>query len=184
MLVAMMADRCRDRDAPARDLLPGDGTPDRQFVWGARIRLRQPEALRRAVQCPERIVLLVTAAAACVRRARLAVAVRTPGAGIRCRRDRVPRCATPTSWPAGGTGSSVAASGIAASPTASRSLRSVSPACTPGRGRRTTTAAAVACVACVAVALSVFQMLQYWTGVLPFSDTTWDQYRAVFLRMK
>ena len=51
-------------------------------------------------------------------------------------------------------------------------------------GRRTMTAAAVACVASVAVALSVFQMLQYWTGVLPFSDTTWDQYRAVFLRMK
>jgi hypothetical protein len=50
--------------------------------------------------------------------------------------------------------------------------------------RRTTTAAIVACVASVAVALSVFQMLQYWAGVLPFSDTTWDQYRAVFLRMK
>ena len=31
-------------------------------------------------------------------------------------------------------------------------------------------------------ALSIFQMLQYWHGVLPMSDTTWDQYRAVFLR--
>ena len=30
-------------------------------------------------------------------------------------------------------------------------------------------------LASVAVALSVFQMLQYWDGVLPFSDTTWDQ---------
>jgi hypothetical protein len=50
--------------------------------------------------------------------------------------------------------------------------------------RRTTTAAAVACIASVAVALSVFQMLQYWSGVLPFSDTTWDQYRAMFLRMQ
>ena len=30
----------------------------------------------------------------------------------------------------------------------------------------------------LAVALSVFQMLQYWNGALPFSDTTWDQYRA------
>jgi hypothetical protein len=38
-------------------------------------------------------------------------------------------------------------------------------------------------VATLAVALSVFQMLQYWNGVLPFSDTTWDQYRAIFLRL-
>jgi hypothetical protein len=51
-------------------------------------------------------------------------------------------------------------------------------------GRRTTTAAAVACIASVAVALSLFQMLQYWNGVLPFSDTTWEQYRDVFLRIK
>lgn len=38
-------------------------------------------------------------------------------------------------------------------------------------------------VAC-AVSLSVFQMLQYWNGVLPFSDLTWDQYRALFLRLR
>ena len=31
-------------------------------------------------------------------------------------------------------------------------------------------------------ALSIFQMLQYWHGVLPMSDTTWPQYRSVFLR--
>jgi hypothetical protein len=31
-------------------------------------------------------------------------------------------------------------------------------------------------------ALSIFQMLQYWHGVLPMADTTWDQYRHVFLR--
>ena len=31
-------------------------------------------------------------------------------------------------------------------------------------------------------ALSIFQMLQYWHGVLPMSDTTPAQYRAVFLR--
>jgi hypothetical protein len=31
-------------------------------------------------------------------------------------------------------------------------------------------------------ALSMFQMLQYWHGVLPMSDLTWPQYRAVFLR--
>jgi hypothetical protein len=31
-------------------------------------------------------------------------------------------------------------------------------------------------------ALSLFQMLQYWHGVLPMSDVTWSQYRGVFLR--
>jgi hypothetical protein len=31
-------------------------------------------------------------------------------------------------------------------------------------------------------ALSVFQMLQYWQGVLPMSDMTWPQYRSSFLR--
>jgi hypothetical protein len=32
------------------------------------------------------------------------------------------------------------------------------------------------------VALSLFQMLQYWNGVMPISDVTWEQYKAVFLR--
>jgi hypothetical protein len=41
--------------------------------------------------------------------------------------------------------------------------------------RRTVTA-----VVSLAIALNLFQMLQYWNHVLPFSDTTWDQYRAVF----
>ena len=31
-------------------------------------------------------------------------------------------------------------------------------------------------------ALSLFQMLQYWHGVLPMSDTTLAQYRTIFLR--
>jgi hypothetical protein len=30
-------------------------------------------------------------------------------------------------------------------------------------------------------ALSIFQMLQYWHGVLPASDLTWSGYREVFL---
>ena len=42
---------------------------------------------------------------------------------------------------------------------------------------------AVAGLATVAVGLSVFQMLQYWNGVLPMADMTWDQYRAIFLRL-
>lgn len=31
-------------------------------------------------------------------------------------------------------------------------------------------------------ALSVFQMLQYWHGVMPMSDVTWRRYKALFLR--
>ena len=40
------------------------------------------------------------------------------------------------------------------------------------------------CVTTALVALSVFQMLQYWNGVLPMSDMTWEQYRAIFLRFQ
>lgn len=48
---------------------------------------------------------------------------------------------------------------------------------------RTGTRTMVAAVATAAlVFLSLFQMLQYWNGVLPISDITWDQYKAVFLR--
>ncbi len=42
----------------------------------------------------------------------------------------------------------------------------------------------VSALVCAAVALSLVQMLQYWNGVLPFSDTTWDQYRRLFLRLR
>jgi hypothetical protein len=40
----------------------------------------------------------------------------------------------------------------------------------------------VAAVVVLLCALSVFQMLQYWHGVLPMSDVTWPQYRSIFLR--
>ena len=42
----------------------------------------------------------------------------------------------------------------------------------------------VAIVATAAVVLSVAQMIQYWIGVLPMSDTTWAQYQALFLRFR
>jgi len=42
----------------------------------------------------------------------------------------------------------------------------------------------VALYAATVVCLSVAQMLQYWTGNLPYSDTTWDQYRESFLRFR
>ena len=48
----------------------------------------------------------------------------------------------------------------------------------PGRRR------AAATIVTLAVALSIVQMLQYWNGVLPISDTTWAQYRAAFLRFR
>ena len=32
-------------------------------------------------------------------------------------------------------------------------------------------------------ALSMFQMLQYWNGVLPASDLTWAAYKALFLTL-
>ncbi len=41
--------------------------------------------------------------------------------------------------------------------------------------------AATVLVVCLC-ALSMFQMLQYWHGVLPISDITWARYKAVFLR--
>jgi hypothetical protein len=35
---------------------------------------------------------------------------------------------------------------------------------------------------CALVLLSMFQMLQYWNGVMPISDITWEQYKSLFLR--
>jgi len=43
---------------------------------------------------------------------------------------------------------------------------------------------AIAIAATAAVLLSIAQMTQYWIGVLPTLDTTWAQYRALFLRFR
>jgi hypothetical protein len=43
---------------------------------------------------------------------------------------------------------------------------------------------AVTVVVVLAIALNLFQIFQYWNHVLPFSDTTWDQYRAAFSRWR
>ena len=40
---------------------------------------------------------------------------------------------------------------------------------------------AAAVVLTVAIALSQFQMIQYWNGRVPYENTTWAQYRALFL---
>jgi hypothetical protein len=42
----------------------------------------------------------------------------------------------------------------------------------------------IAIVSAAAVLLSVAQMIQYWIGVLPMSDTTWAQYQDLFLRFR
>jgi hypothetical protein len=42
--------------------------------------------------------------------------------------------------------------------------------------------AVAATVVVLLCALSMFQMLQYWHGVIAISDTTWSDYKAVFLR--
>jgi hypothetical protein len=49
--------------------------------------------------------------------------------------------------------------------------------------QRTITSAAIA-LASIATLLSVVQMIQYWLRIVPFSDTTWDQYRDLFLRLR
>ncbi|MEP6593104.1 MAG: hypothetical protein ABJC51_05400, partial [Acidobacteriota bacterium] len=56
--------------------------------------------------------------------------------------------------------------------------------CFTWAAQRRATTVVVAAVAAGLTLLSLFQMLQYWNGVLPFSDTTWEQYRAVFLRRR
>ncbi len=50
--------------------------------------------------------------------------------------------------------------------------------------RRPVTLAAVSAVTVLAICLSVYQMAQYWSGIVPFSDMTWEQYREVFLRWR
>jgi hypothetical protein len=42
----------------------------------------------------------------------------------------------------------------------------------------------VGAFASIAVLLSVAQMIQYWIGILPAADTTWEQYRHLFLRFR
>jgi hypothetical protein len=42
----------------------------------------------------------------------------------------------------------------------------------------------VAVVTALGILLSVLQMVQYWMGLVPIADTTWEQYRALFLRFR
>ena len=44
--------------------------------------------------------------------------------------------------------------------------------------------AAITSTCVLAIGLSIVQMLQYWNGILPMSDTTWAQYRAIFLQLR
>jgi hypothetical protein len=49
-------------------------------------------------------------------------------------------------------------------------------------GRRPRLLVFIAMLTMAIVALSTFQTLQYWSGMIPQVDMTWTQYRAVFLR--
>ena len=42
----------------------------------------------------------------------------------------------------------------------------------------------VAVLVSAAVVLSVAQMIQYWLGIVPIANTTWQQYRELFLRFR
>ncbi|HJR60042.1 MAG TPA: hypothetical protein VJ813_11605 [Vicinamibacterales bacterium] len=44
--------------------------------------------------------------------------------------------------------------------------------------------ALAAVVATLLVSLSVFQMIQYWYGIIPFQGTTWQLYRELFLQWR
>jgi len=44
--------------------------------------------------------------------------------------------------------------------------------------------ALVRVVTALAVVLSIAQMIQYWLRIIPFADTTWAQYRELFLRFR
>jgi thiol:disulfide interchange protein len=57
-------------------------------------------------------------------------------------------------------------------------------ACFEWAVRRAHVRRAVTMVAAVCVALSVVQMLQYWTRSIPEANTSWDQYRESFLRFR
>ena len=56
--------------------------------------------------------------------------------------------------------------------------------CFEWAARRRGVLAVISVGAAAAVLLSVAQMAQYWMGILPMADTTWVQYRALFLRFQ
>lgn len=50
--------------------------------------------------------------------------------------------------------------------------------------RRAPRQAVTLALSSAAIALAAFQMLQYWYGIIPIQDTTWDDYRGLFLRWR
>jgi hypothetical protein len=56
--------------------------------------------------------------------------------------------------------------------------------CFEWAARRRAALVVISVGATAAVLLSVAQMAQYWMGILPMADTTWTQYRALFLRFQ
>jgi hypothetical protein len=50
--------------------------------------------------------------------------------------------------------------------------------------RHTVWMVAASLIVFAAVLVSTVQMFQYWYHIIPMSDTTWEQYRAVFMRLQ
>jgi di/tricarboxylate transporter len=57
-------------------------------------------------------------------------------------------------------------------------------ACFEWAARRAPVRRLVTTAAVMLVALSIVQMVQYWTHNIPEASTTWDQYRESFLRFR
>jgi hypothetical protein len=57
-------------------------------------------------------------------------------------------------------------------------------ACFSWAGSRPRVLPAIAIAAVASVCLSIAQMIQYWMHIIPFQDTTWEQYRMLFLRFR
>ena len=57
-------------------------------------------------------------------------------------------------------------------------------ACFQWAAARVASRRVVTSLAAPLVLLSIVQMLQYWTGNIPNANTSWDQYKDVFLRFR
>ena len=86
---------------------------------------------------------------------------------------------------AGGTGSSAPAIGHRAFTDALPLAAVLLAACFRVGGRQRVVARRfVTGIAAALVALSIAQMVQYWTGKMPIANTTWQEYRDSFLRFR
>ena len=175
--------RCAGFDAAARDLLPGNRTAVVSSYGELGFNWTDSATVWSSVQRDEGTVLLVAAAAAFDHRLRVAVAAGASRPGVYAASAGNSVDSHLSSSPRGGTGSSAGATVAGATSTPCPSCdraRRIFRRLPATRGVR----AGAGIVVGAGCALSVFQMFQYWYGIIPFSDTTWDHYRRVFLRWR